>query len=218
MKIKSMLLGFLLIFSISELAEARVSTVLLAKGNVKKHDDVGNHSKKNIKSDDASLVASQTNIIKSAVRLAKEDGFKKPKVLGAIVMQESKAGTAHLYRTANHKKSFDKTVGLGQIKAPTARHVLNAYPELIEQFNISKAQLNSNSFLLKKLGFDDNFNLAIASKYLIMLYKIKPDINWVIAAYNMGPGNAMHVKHPEKNEYVKLVNSHLPIVKDAISI
>ena len=224
MKERKYILGFLLIFSMTTVVQARMTSVLLPKGNknletIEEQKGSGSkkHSKKESISSKEELLPNQEEVIKTAVKMSIEDGFLKPKILAAIIYQESKAGTANLFRTASHKGSHDQSVGLGQIKAETARHVLRAYPELIVNFNISNKQLNSNSYLVKRLGYDDKFNLAIASKYLIILYKIKPNINWVIAAYNMGPGNAMQLSHPETYEYVKLVNSHIKTVKDVLS-
>lgn len=225
MKQNKYILGFLLIFSMTSIVQARMTSVLLPKGNniqktvIEEQKGSGSkkHNRKELNVQSNELLPDQEAIIKTAVKVASEDGFLKPKILAAIIYQESKAGQATLFRTADHKRAHDKSVGLGQIKADTARYVLNAYPELISQFKISEKQLSSNRYLLKRLGYDDTFNMMIASKYLLMLYKIKPNINWVIAAYNMGPGNAMNLSHPEKFEYVKLVNSHMKTVKDVLS-
>lgn len=155
------------------------------------------------KHDSQPLSKNQQSVLKMTHEIAISDGLKNPAVLKGIIMQESKAGTAKKFRTAAHKKSSDQTVGLGQIKVGTAKTVLKRYPELRQQFGVSDSSIQN------MLAHNDRFNVAVASKYIKMLYEIRRDDDYVIAAYNKGPGGAMHIKKPYKLPYVKAVKGHI---------
>lgn len=151
----------------------------------------------------------QTDVLKMAYSVAKKDGLRNPAILTGIIMQESKAGTADRFRTASHKRRVDQSVGLAQIKADTAKGVLAENPDLKTTFNVS-----NGSNIKQKLATDDKFNVAIASRYLRSLYKIRNDDTWVIAAYNRGPGNVG--KTPWKIPYVRLVYNHMKTLQTII--
>ena len=147
------------------------------------------------------LSEDQQRILKHAYLVAKQDGLKNPAILSGIIMQESKAGEAEKFRTSRHKKSADQSVGVAQLLDSTAKGVLKEYPELRAEFKVADRDIH------RRLATDDNFNIAIASKYLKSLYHIRNDDTWVVGAYNRGPGNVG--KAPWKLGYVKLVFGHI---------
>lgn len=149
------------------------------------------------------LSKTQSVILDLAYSVAVEDGHANPKVLQGIIMQESKGGTAKNFRTAKHKKSSDQTVGIGQIKVGTALAVLQAFPEMKQQYKVSAGNIS------QALAFNDRFNIAIASKYLKMMYKINGTDAFAIAAYNKGPGGAQRIKNYNSLHYVRAVKAHI---------
>jgi hypothetical protein len=152
---------------------------------------------------DTSLSEHQRHILKLAVIRAKKDGLKKPEVLAGIILQESKAGEAAKFRTAKHKSKKDQSLGLGQVKVSTAKAVLKQYPELKAEFPNAKQDLGY------ALANNDQFNTAVASKYVKMMCDIKCQDAFVLAAYNGGPGYATKIKNLEKLAYVRNVRNHI---------
>lgn len=149
----------------------------------------------------------QRDILSLAYATGKKDGLKKPEILAGIIYQESKAGTAAKFRTAAHKGANDQTVGLGQIKVKTAKGVLKRFPKLKERFGISDKNIAKN------LANNDEFNIAVASKYLVMICENKCSSDFLTAAYNKGEGGASKLRAPGKLPYVKLVNKHIANLK-----
>jgi hypothetical protein len=146
-----------------------------------------------------SLSDNQKRVLHTAYNIGKADGLKNPAILSGIILQESKAGSQPNFRTSRHKKAIDQTTGLGQIKVGTAKGILKQYPEL-------KQKMKSNN-LAHELAFNDEFNMSVASKYLKSLYEIRHDDDFVIAAFNQGPGGVS--KRPWKLPYVKSVKNHI---------
>lgn len=169
-----------------------------------KHDvskgESGRHLTKN---DKQPLSDYQRNILNTAYTIAKRDGIKKPEILSGIILQESKAGLAPKFRTSKHKSAKDQTVGLSQLKDSTARAILKQFPELKTQYKINEDKLH------EALANNDEFNIAIASKYIKMLYDQFKSDDMVIAAFNMGPAGVKKVDKPWKLEYVKYVRNHI---------
>ena len=158
--------------------------------------------KKKVKHDQSiELSSKQKQLLTTALDTAREDGHKNPFILPGIIMVESKAGTAKKFRTAKHKPSYDKSVGLAQIIASTARGVMKRHPEV-------KSAMKSKD-LDYELANNDRFNIVIASKYLNDLSEFTHGEAQLIAAYNTG-----HVvKRPERMSYVKLVQKNISLVK-----
>lgn len=150
------------------------------------------------------LSVNQQSVLKMAKEIGEKDRLRNPEVLSAIILHESGAGTAKKFRTATHKKSYDQTVGLGQIKATTGALVLKKFPELRKEH-----KLTGN--MMTDLGYNDKFNIAIASKYLVMLCeKRNCSDDWLIAAYNKGGNNVP--KKPWMLHYVQLVMSKMKLL------
>lgn len=177
----------------------KVSTV--HKSANKKGESRDNSSVRNAKQ----LSEDQQSILKRAYKVAKKDGLNNPAILPGIIMQESRAGDANKFRTSRHKSRKDQSVGVSQLLASTAKSVINEYPELKQEFKVSDKITEVD--IHRRLATDDNFSIAIASKYLKTLYHIKNDDTWVAAAYNRGPAKVP--KTPWKLEYVRLVFAHI---------
>jgi soluble lytic murein transglycosylase-like protein len=96
-------------------------------------------------------------------------------------MQESRACNIKHYRVAGlTNRVGDRYFGALQIKLATAKDVLKHYPELLSYLDTS-----TDEEIQAKLILDDEWNIRVGSKYLLMLgINEKPDI--AITAYNQG--------------------------------
>lgn len=148
------------------------------------------------------LSEQQRQFLVKAYKAAKEAGIKKPEILSGIIMQESRAGETHGFRTSRGiRKSEFQQLGLSQVQVRTARAIVKENPELKERFNVSDKDF------IKHLAHNDDFNIAVASYYMKYLYDIRRDDDFVIAAYNHGPGGVS--KTPWKTGYVRAVRKHI---------
>lgn len=138
------------------------------------------------------LSSKQNILLNAAYKIAKDDGHKNPELLQGIILQETKAGGMKSYAVAGQEfglKTGERYYGVGQIKVIAAKTVLAKYPEMREEFGF---QTKTDDEIIAKLIENDKFNLAIASKYLIIL---KNDFGYrddssLAGAYNQGPAGA----------------------------
>lgn len=131
------------------------------------------------------LSIAQVTILNFAYDVAKKDGIKNPEYLQGLLMQESRAGGVASFRVAGHtlgNKPDDLYFGIGQIKLKAAQDVMKAYPELW-----SYLQTKTDHELQARLILDDQFNVRVASKYLLLM-GVNNDSNLGITAYNVGAG------------------------------
>jgi hypothetical protein len=85
-----------------------------------------------------------------------------------------------------------------QIKLSATWDVLHRWPELWQRF---KFNTHTDEEVISKLVDDDAFNIAVASKYLLILRdRGFTTMQQLAMAYNMGPGAAHHAD-PETNTY-----------------
>lgn len=147
------------------------------------------------------VTAVQLKNLEIAYNVALKDGHKQPELLQAIVFQESKAGLANTLKISVNKFCF----GLAQIKLGTAKDVLNVYPELRDRFLRNGSDREIKDALIK----NNEFNISVASKYLLMLARYGSGIDFKAAAYNMGPGAALKTSNYSRLRYVQSVRSHM---------
>jgi hypothetical protein len=138
---------------------------------------------------DTEPVSAQTQVLTRAYEIAKEAGLQNPELLQAVLLQETHAGALKTYRVMNPGKNA--YYGLGQIKLGTARDVLRANPSLYSKYGF---QTRTNDEILAHLILDDEFNIEIAARYLVMLqkqYGFKG--RTLLNAYNRGPSGVRTV-------------------------
>lgn len=124
----------------------------------------------------------QIFIMRSAYNIAKEDGHKDPSILQGIVMVETGAGTGKMISPSG-------SIGVSQILIGTAKYVLLKFPTLSSKYFPTGF---TKSELYNKLLQDHNFNMRVASKYLLLMGKENHLAgDRLILAYNRGPGGAM---------------------------
>lgn len=149
----------------------------------------------------SNLTSHQTELLAMAYDIAKKDGHQYPQLLQGIILQESRAGEVASYKVAGQEyglKPNERYYGVAQIKLVAAREVLNRYPALKDQYAF---HTNTDEEVIAKLIENDQFNLAIASKYLLVLKTYGYDtIRQMALAYNQGVGGARG-KDPATNHY-----------------
>jgi hypothetical protein len=155
------------------------------------------------------LTSRQARVLGMAYEIAKEDGHKYPQLLQGILMQESKAGEMKSYKVAGQEfglRTNERYYGVAQIKLVAARAVLSSFPGLRSKFKI---QSDTDEEIIAKLIEDDEFNISIASKYLLILKRLGYDtMKQVALAYNQGPGGARG-KDANTNKYSRGVMTHI---------
>jgi hypothetical protein len=135
--------------------------------------------------------ARQQHLLQVAYQTAKRDGHSYPQILQGIIMQESKAGTMKKYKVAGNEfglKPNKRYYGVAQLKLAAAHDVLKKFPSLWADFNF---QTKTDEEVIAKLIENDEFNIAVASKYLLILRSYGFTTPHALAiAYNRGPGGA----------------------------
>ena len=128
------------------------------------------------------LTTNQSQLLSFAYDVAKADGFQHPAFLQGILMQESRGCSVKNFRVAGlSNKPNDRYFGCGQIKLATAKTVLAKYPELWKYL-----ESRTDEELQARLILDDQFNIRISSKYVLMM-GINQNPGLAITAYNTGP-------------------------------
>ena len=159
------------------------------------------------------LTEHQATVLAIAYATAKSDGSEYPQLLQGIILQESKAGNMASYKVAGQEFGLGpnkRYYGVGQLKLSAAQDVLRHFPDMWDKFNF---QTKTDEEIIAKLIDNDSFNIAIASKYLILLRRAGYDDPRAIAmAYNKGVGGARD-SDPLQNEYSISVSKHIEKLK-----
>ena len=149
----------------------------------------------------------QNMLLAIAYQTAKADGIPHPQILQGIILQESHAGELPAYKVGDLQLPPNKrSYGVSQIKLEAARAVLKRYPDLWEQFSF---QTRTDEEIIAKLIENDEFNIAVASKYLLVLRLSGYNSPHMMAvAYNKGPGGAIGVDY-KNDPYAVGVAAHI---------
>lgn len=153
------------------------------------------------------LTQKQFEMLNFAYEVAQSDGFKEPKYLQGIIMQESKAGSMNSFRVAGLTNAIgNRYFGIGQIKLQAAKAVMSRFPEMWKFLDT-----RTDEELQARLIVDDHFNVRVASKYAIIM-GINENPTKAITAYNLGAGGAMGVD-AASHDYTVKVKQHAEKVK-----
>jgi hypothetical protein len=151
----------------------------------------------------SNMTTGQGQLLNKAYEIAKADGHRNPELLQAILLQETLAGGLKSYRVAN--PGPDAYFGVGQIKLSAAKDVLSKWPNLFSRFSL---HTKTDDEIKANLILNDGFNMAVASKYLLILEKqYGYQGRELVNAYNRGPGGVKGVGndfHYAKEAEVKL--------------
>jgi len=149
------------------------------------------------------MTAKQHEVLTFALKVAQDDGYKNPRYLQGILMQESHACAVKDFRVAGlTNKVGDRYFGCGQIKLAAARDVMRAYPTMW-----SYLDTRTDEELQARLILDNEFNIRVASKYALLM-GINHDPARAITRYNLGEGGAQSV-NPQDHHYTSGVKRHV---------
>ena len=155
------------------------------------------------------LTQRQAYLLSFAYRIAKEDGHRSPELLQGVIMQESKAGNMGQFRVAGlENKPGDRYFGIGQVKLAAAKEVLKSYPALWKYLDT-----RTDEELQARLIVDDEFNIRITSKYLLLV-GVNNNPTVAVTAYNRGPTGAQEVD-PQTHDYTVRVKAYANTFKQA---
>ena len=154
------------------------------------------------------LTKKQFEMLNFAYDVAKLDGFKEPKYLQGIIMQESKAGSMNSFRVAGLTNAVgDRYFGIGQIKLVAAKFVMTKFPDMWKFLDTK-----TDEELQARLIVDDQFNVRVASKYALLM-GINDNPTRALTAYNVGPGGVKDV-NPSQHAYTQKVKAHAENAKN----
>lgn len=143
----------------------------------------------------------QANLLVLAHQIAEKDGHKEPKLLQGLLMQETRAGA-----DPNYKRPTNGCYGVLQLKIAATQDVLKAYPELLSKYNLNARDQNA---IKKKLIHNDEFNLTVGSRYLLILKTYGySTMKQLALAWNQGAGGAKRF-NADTFPYVKGVVKHV---------
>ncbi len=137
----------------------------------------------------SSLTSKQHRLLNMAYQVGKENGFKDPEIVQAILLQETHAGGMNSYKVAN--PGPQAYFGPMQIKLSAARDVLTRWPGLYDKFGF---HTRTDDEVKANLILNERFNIEVATKYLLIL-KREYGFNGrqLLNAYNRGPGGVRAV-------------------------
>jgi len=131
----------------------------------------------------------QHRLLNMAYEVAKDNDFKSPEIVQAILLQETHAGGLAKYNVAN--PGPDAYFGPMQIKLVAARAVLNSWPSMYGEYGF---HTRTDDEVKANLILNDRFNLDVGTKYLIILMKrYGLSGRELMNAYNRGPAGVKEV-------------------------
>ncbi len=140
------------------------------------------------------LTQEQMELLQLAYTVGFEDGgHEHAEILQAILMQETIAGL--LGRMGHMTAPVGKrSYGVMQVKVTAARDVLNEFSEF--------GRFRADEELIVRLLSDDEFNLRVASKFLLQLSNRVGIPERALVAYNIGMRASYQVDDPKAFKYV----------------
>lgn len=147
------------------------------------------------------LTPEQMDLLQLTYEVGFEDGgHKHAELLQAILLQETIAG--QLGRMGHMTAPVGKrSYGVMQVKVTAARDVLNQYSEL--------GEYHADEEVIARMLSDDEFNIRIASKFLLQLSTKVKSADRALVAYNVGLGGSNSVAEPRQFKYVVAAHDYL---------
>lgn len=139
------------------------------------------------------LTSRQLAVLAYAKKVAIEDGNPSPETFQALLFQETKAGGMKSFRVAGHDMGLatnKRYYGIGQVKLSAAKDVLKRYPSL-NRFS-ETGTFKTDEEIIANLILNDEFNIRISSKYLLMASP-SSDMEVKVTSYNQGAAGAKRV-------------------------
>jgi hypothetical protein len=146
------------------------------------------------------LTAEQVALLKLAYDVGLQDGgLTHAQLLQSTMLQETIAG--QLGRVGHHSAPVGKrSYGVMQVKVTAALDVLNAEPAL--------GGFRTDEELIVRLMMDDEFNIRVASKFLLRMREKTSSDSEALVAYNIGLRAARRSVDHDEFRYVKNVTRY----------
>lgn len=150
------------------------------------------------------LTEEQVNLLKLAYDIGYQDGGEQhASLLQSTLLQESIAG--QLGRVGHRTAPVGKrSYGVMQVKVSAASDTLEEHPQL--------GVLRTEEELIVRLMTDDEFNIRVASKFLLFLRDKTSSDAEALVAYNMGLRGSKRFEVHEDLQYVKSVNRYFEAI------
>jgi hypothetical protein len=131
----------------------------------------------------------QARLLRWAYELGKKAGLKNPEVVQSIILQETHAGGLKSYKVAN--PGPEAYFGIGQVKVPAARDVLQRNPGMYAEYDF---HTRTDDELKANLILNDRFNIDVTARYIRILQKeYGYEGVQLVNAFNRGPGGVKNV-------------------------
>lgn len=139
------------------------------------------------------MTPKQHRLLNMAYEFGKQNGFKNPELVQAVLLQETHAGGMDSYKVAN--PGPQAYFGPMQIKLAAAKDVLRRWPQLYTTYGF---HTRSDDEIKANLILNERFNVEVGTLYLRLL-KTQYGFSGraLMNAYNRGPGGAQYVNHDE---------------------
>jgi len=150
------------------------------------------------------LTEEQVDLLKLAYDIGYQDGGEQhASLLQSTLLQETIAG--QLGRVGHRTAPVGKrSYGVMQVKVSAASDVLEEHPQL--------GAIRTDEELIVRLMTDDEFNIRIASKFLLFLRDKTSSDAEALVAYNMGLRASKRFEAHEDFHYVKSVNRYFETI------
>lgn len=150
------------------------------------------------------LTEEQVNLLKLAYDIGYQDGGEQhANLLQSTLLQESIAG--QLGRVGHRTAPVGKrSYGVMQVKVSAASDILEEHPQL--------GVMRTEEELIVQLMTDDEFNIRVASKFLLYLRDKTNSDAEALVAYNVGLRGSKRFEVHEDLQYVKSVNRYFETI------
>lgn len=150
------------------------------------------------------LTDEQVRLLKVAFDVGYEDGgIRHARLVQSTLLQESIAG--QLGRVGHRTAPVGKrSYGVMQVKVTAAQDVLQIHTQLSYSTTVED--------LIVRLMTDDEYNIRVASKYLLYLREKTSNDASALVAYNVGLRGAKRYEDHDEFRYVKSVNRYFESV------
>ncbi len=147
------------------------------------------------------LTDEQAQLLKTAYSIGYENGgHEHAELLQAVLLQETIAG--QLGRIGHMTARVGKrSYGVMQVKVTAARDVLKKHKDF--------GRFRSDEELIVALMTDDDFNMRIASKFLLYLGEKTSSVEASLVAYNIGLRGSRKISEPDEFKYVVRTKNNL---------
>lgn len=151
----------------------------------------------------------QRNLLTLAWHIGSEIGY--PETIQCILLQETLAGKLGNRIGDTNLPTLKRSYGVMQVKARTARHVLQLYPNFRKKYfpgYKSEKSIRDEEIIIQLIQ-DDIFNIKAATLYFAYMRKNNADWTRAVIGYNQGLHFAKTTENPKQHKYYRKIVSRL---------